>query len=130
MGKADSQAPWTVVMTARQIVKLRLRLIGNLVVIFELVGDLGGTCVGNRTEIVIPPVDALTGLAVVGRPAEIGGIDVGREALFEAVQLIGSDEVHLAGKSGLVACIAQMMRIGRNFRRELCGIVENARPEW
>src|SRR3712207_7494947 len=48
----------------------------------------------------IPPVDPLLDEPPVGRPAEIGRVDVGGQPLFEPVQLVGSDEMHLAGKAG------------------------------
>ena len=33
--------------------------------------------------------------APVRRPAEVPGVDVGRESLLEPVELVGPDEVHL-----------------------------------
>ena len=57
----------------------------------------------------------------VRRPVEVGRVDVGRQALLEAVQLIGADEVHLAGERRLVAGGAQHVgdrgRAGGQLRR-------------
>jgi hypothetical protein len=63
--------------------------------------DLGDARAGDGAEIVVPPVDPLAGLAVVRRPAEIGGVDVGGQPLLEAVHLVGSDEMHLARQAGV-----------------------------
>ncbi|MNE82951.1 hypothetical protein D3C80_1797240 [compost metagenome] len=100
MGEGNRQAPGApagVVVFARQLVELLIGEEGDLVVILHLVGDLGNAGAGDGAEIVIPPVDALARLAIVRRPAEIGGIDVGRQTLLETVQLIRANEVHLAG---------------------------------
>ena len=45
----------------------------------------------------------------VGGPRVIAGVDVGGEAFFKPVELIGSDEVHLAGQAGAVAELAQIV---------------------
>ena len=126
VGEGNGQAPRPRVVAARQVVKLAGRLVGDLVVIFELVGDLGDAGALDRAQIVIPPVDALAGACVVGRPAEIGRIDVGRQPLLVAVQLVGPDEMHLARQRGLVAGAPEMMRIGRNVGGELRGVVVDA----
>ncbi|MNS74770.1 hypothetical protein D3C72_1082540 [compost metagenome] len=96
MGEADGQAPGAVIKPARQIVELAGGVIGHLIVIFHLVGDFGDTRTGDGAEIVIPPVDALAGLGIIRRPTEIRRIDIRRQTLFEAMQLVGPDEMHLA----------------------------------
>ena len=129
MAEGYGQAPRPrirLVGMARQLVELLRREEGDLVVIFDLVGGFGDAGAGDRAEIVVPPVDALAGLAVVGRPAEIGRVDVGGEPLLEAVQLVGADEMHLAGQARVVAGGAQMMRVGRDVGSELGGIVVDA----
>ena len=123
------QAPWPavrIVGCARIFVELLRRKEADLVVILHLVGGFGDARAGDRAEIVIPPVDALAGLAVIGRPAEIGGIDVRGQPLLEAVQLVRTDEMHLAGQTGRIAGGAQMMREGRDGRDKLGGIVIDA----
>ena len=69
---------------------------GDLVIIFQLIGDLGHARARDGSKIVVPPVDPFPRLAVVRGPAEIGGIDVGGQTLLEAVQLVRADEMHLA----------------------------------
>ena len=86
----------------------------DLIVIFELVGCLGDTGRRYRAEIVIPPVDALAGLSIIRRPAEVGRIDVGGQPFLESMQLIRPDEVHLARQAGVITCAAKMMREGRD----------------
>ena len=114
MGKADRDTPWTIIGTPRQIVNLARRVIGNFVVIFHLVGDLGHTGPGHRPHVVIPPINPFTGLAIIGGPAEISGINIGGQTLFEPVQLVWSDKMHLARQTGVIPRAAQMVGIGGN----------------
>ncbi len=123
MGEGDGETPGAGVGTAGEVVELLHRLEGDLVVVFELVGDLGDARAGDRAEVVVPPVDALAGLAVVGRPAEIGGVDVGGEPFLEAVQLVGADEMHLARQRGVIAGAAQVVGVGRDVGGEFGGVV-------
>ena len=53
----------------------------------------------------------------------IGGVDIGGQTLLKAVKLIRSDEVHLTAEAGAIAHEAQVMREGRDSRRELCAVV-------
>ena len=55
--------------------------------------------------------------APVRRPAEVRGVDVAGQPVLVAVQLVGPDEVHLAGQRGGVARGAQVVRDGRLGRR-------------
>ena len=102
-------------MAARQVIDLAGGVIGDLVVIFHLVGNLGHPGTRHRAEVVIPPVDPLARLAVIRRPAEIGGVDIGGQAFLEPVHLVGADEMHLARQAGLITRAAQVMRIGGNI---------------
>ena len=126
VGEADGQAPGARVAAAGEVVELGGGVVGDLVVVLELVGDLGGAGAGDRAEVVVPPVDALVGPGLVGGPAEVGGVDVGGQPLLEAVQLVGADEVHLAGEAGLVAGAAQVVGEGRDVGGELGGVVVDA----
>ena len=94
------------------------RVVGHLVIEFELVGDLGDAGPNDRAHVVVPPVDPLARVVVIGRPAEVGRIDVGRQALLVAMELIGTDEVHLAGERGLIAGAPQVVGEGRDVRRK------------
>ena len=96
---------------ARQVPELGDSAEADLVVIFKLVGDLGHARAGHRAEVVIPPVDAFARLAVVRRPAEIARVDIGGQPLFEAVQLVRANDMHLAREAGVIARAAQMMRV-------------------
>ena len=125
MGERDGQAPRAGIEAARQVIDLLHRLMRHVVVIFQLVGNLGDTRAGDGTKVVIPPVDPLTRFAIIRGPAKIGGVDVGGQTLFKAVQLVGADKVHLAGQRGLVARATQVMGIGRDIRGELCRVVIN-----
>ena len=77
----------------------------------------------------VVPGELLAGSAApVRRPVEAGRIDVGGEPFLEAVELIGADEVHLAGQAGGVAVGSQMVRQRWSRRRELRAVVVNAGP--
>ena len=123
VGEADRQAPGARVGLPGEVVELRRRLEGDLVVVVELVGDLGGAGPGDRAEVVVPPVDAAIGLLPVGGPAEVGRVDVGGQPLLEAVQLVGADEVHLAREAGRVAGAAKVVGEGGQIGGELGGVV-------
>ena len=127
MGEAHREMPGPRIVAARQIVELLRREVGHLVVVFELVGDLGDARAGHRAHVVIPPVDALAGPAVVRGPAEIGRIDIRGQPRLETVELVGPDEMHLARKAGRIAGAAQVMRIGRQVGGEFGGIVVDPR---
>ncbi len=123
--ETDGQAPRPIILTPAQIVNLAGGVIGDLIVIFHLIGNLGHPGPGDRPKVVIPPVDPLAGFAIIRGPAEIGGVNIGRQALFEAVQLIGADEMHLAGQAGLIPGPPQVVGIGGDIGAEFGGIVIN-----
>ena len=100
----------------------------HLLVEVELVGGLGDPGLLDRRHVMVPPVDPLLRGIPVGSPAEIRGIDIGRQALLEPVQLIGADEMHLAGEAGGVAQRPQAVRHGWHRGRELGGVVVDADP--
>ena len=127
MRKAGCQAPRTRIKTARQVVNLARRLVGHGVVIFHLVAGFRHARTRDRPHVVIPPVDTFARLAVIRRPAKVGGVDIGGQAFLEPVQLIGADEMHLARQAGLIARTPQMVGVGGHARRELCRVVIDAR---
>ena len=126
MGETDRQTPGPRIVAARQVIDLLHAVERDLVIVFHLVGNLGHARARDRSHVVIPPVDPFAGLAIVRRPAEIGGIDVRRQPLLESMQLIRADEMHLARKAGLIARSPQVMGIGGNVGGEFGGIVVNA----
>ena len=58
----------------------------------------------------VPPVDAFSEVRPIGRPAEVGRVDVGGAPFFEAGKLVWPDEVHLAAEHGAIAGGAQIVR--------------------
>ena len=74
----------------------------------------------------VPLVDPLVRVVPVGGPSVIAGVDIGGEAFLEAVKLVGSDEVHLAGEARAVAELAQIVGERGNGGRELRSVVIGA----
>ncbi len=95
----------------------------DFLVIFDLEGGGGDTRFDHAVHVMVPLVDALVRQFPIRRPGEIAGIDVGRDALVEAVQLIRADEMHLAGEAGMIAEFSEMVGEGRDRACELGGIV-------
>ena len=116
VGKTDRQTPWPALIATRQIVKLAGGLMGNLIIIFQLIGCHANIGARDTAHVVIPPIYAITNLTIIRCPAEIGRVNICGQALFKAMQLIRTNEVHLAHQTGLIAGTAQMMRIG-GYRR-------------
>ena len=130
VGEGNGQAPRARIKAARQVVDFLHGLVGHIVVIFQLIGNLGHARAGDRAKVVIPPINPLTWFAVIWGPAEIGGVNVGRQALFKAVQLVWTDKVHLARQGGLIPRAAQMVGIGRDVRGKLCRVVIHPCAAW
>ncbi len=126
MGERDAESQRGIALVARVVVQPADRVECDLVVVLELVRHLRDSGLLDGRHRVVPPVDALAGLAPVRSPAEVAGIDVGREPLLEPVQLIGADEVHLAAQARPVALEPEVVREGRNRRAKLGGVVVRA----
>ena len=89
-------------------IELLTRDEGHFLVEVELVGPHAGP--GIDTELMLwYQVGRWLEAVPIRRPAEIGRVDVGGQALLEAVKLIRPAEMHLAGKDGPVAGMAQVM---------------------
>ena len=56
----------------------------------------------------------------------IARIDIGGEAFFIAVELIGAYEVHLARQTGLVAGLPKVMGNGGRIRRKFGAVIESS----
>ena len=82
---------------------------GDLLVVFELERRCRRAGLLHRIHVVVPLVDPLVRVVPVGGPRVIAGVNVGGEAFFKPVELIGSDEVHFAGQAGAVAELAQIV---------------------
>ena len=130
MGETDRQAPGPRVMTACQIIDLTGGVIGHLIIIFHLIGNLGHTCAGDRSHIVIPPVNPLTGLAIIRRPAKISRINIGGQTFLKPVHLIGADKMHLTRQTGLITRTAQVVGIGGNIGGKFSRIIINPAARW
>jgi hypothetical protein len=126
VGEGDDEAQRRVAVVAGLIVDAPGGLERHVVVVLDLVGDLGDPGLLDRAHVVIPPVDALLAQAPVGGPAEVGRIDVGGQALLQAVQLVGPDEMHLARQAGLVALEPEVMGEGRDGGAEFRRVVVDA----
>ena len=125
MGERGDEQEGTLVVGAGDFIERALGGEGDFVVEIELVGAHAEAGLRHRTHIVIP-VRPLRRMIPVRRPAVVGGIDVGRQALLEAVQLVGAAKMHLARQDRAIAEIAQVMRIGRNVGAKFGGIVIDA----
>ena len=64
------------------------------------------------------PARPILGMIPVRRPAEVGGIDVGRQPLFEPVQLVRPAKMHLSRQDGSIAAKPQAMRESRDVGAE------------
>ncbi len=126
MTERDAQRERCVALVARVVVQAANRVERDLVVVLELVRHLRDAGLRDGGHRVVPPVDALAGLAPVRSPAEVPGIDVGREPLLEPVQLVGADEVHLPAQARAVALEPKVVREGRDRRAKLGGVVVRA----
>ena len=127
VGKADGHAPRAVIKATRQVIDLARCLECDGVVIFHLVAYFGHPCARHRPHVVVPPVNAFAGFAIIGGPAEISGIDISGQTFLEPVQLVGADKMHLARQAGVIARTAQVMRIGRHAGRKFSRVVIDAR---
>ena len=127
MAERDAQQERRLAVVARVVVHAADRVKRDLVVVLQGVRDIGHAGLRDRARVVEPPVDPVVRLAPVRRPAEVTGIDVGRQPLLEAVQLIRADEVHLPAQARSVALEPEVVRERRNRRPELGCVVVHGR---
>ena len=102
---------------AGEVPELPHRPEGDLLVVVDLQRRLARPSVKHGREVVVPGQPLARRQRPVGDPVEAGRVDVGRQPFLEAVQLVRPDEVHLPGKAGRVAAVAQMVRHGGDGRR-------------
>ena len=126
MAEGHAEQERDVALEAGVVVQPANRVERDLVVVLELVRDLRDPGLLDRAHVVVPPVDTLAGAAPVRCPAEVARVDVRREPLLEAVQLVRADEVHLPAQAGPVALEAQVVRERRDGRGELGRVVVHA----
>ena len=122
MGEGHPEQERPVPVEPRQVVQLLHAGELHLLVVVDLHPAHADAGVHHR-----PHVDAGGPIALardpVRRPGEVGGVDVGGDALVEPVELVGADEVHLAAQHGVVVPVAQMVGQRRHRRRHLDGVV-------
>ena len=97
----------------------------DLIVEIDLIRARAGSRLGDGIHVVIPARPMLEA-SPIRRPAEIGRIDIGCQALLEAVQLIRAAEVHLAAEHGLIAGTPQIMCESGHLGGKFGGIVVGA----
>ena len=123
----DGERKRPLVPAVRVLVQPPHRLELDLVV----VGDVDAAPVRSGFEhpahVVVPLEPGLVVEPPVRRPQEVGRIDVGGDPLLVAVELVGADEVHLAGETGPIACEAQIVVEGGHGSGKLDRVVE--RPD-
>ena len=122
VGHRYDQAERPAILAAGHVEELAAGMKDDLVVEVDLIRASAGSRLRDRVHAVIPARPLLEARPI-GRPAEIGGVDVGRQALLEAVQLIGPAEVHFPAEHGLVAGAPQIMCESGHLRGKLGGIV-------
>ena len=125
----DEEEEGALLPSARQLVDLSHGMEGDLVVEVQLVRRQADAGLHDAEHVVIPG-RAMVRPVPVRRPAEIGRVDVGREALLEAMQLIGADEVHLTAQAGVVALVAEIVAERRDRGGEFGGIIVPAIAGW
>ncbi len=113
---------------AGDVVELARGREGDLLVVVGLHAGRRHPGVQHALHRVVPGQRLVERAAPVRRPVDVGGIDVGGQPLLEAVQLVGSDEVHLAGHRGVVAGGPQGVDDGRLRGRQLGGVVIDPDP--
>ena len=108
---------------AREVVQLLQPVVFDLVVVIDLQAAhaRSGFDHGTHADAGGPVVRALE---PVRGPAEVGRVNVGGQAFLEPVQLVGSDEVHLAAEDCAIPRVPQVMRHRRRSGRKLGGVVE------
>ena len=109
-------------LKTREIVQLLHAGELHLLVVVDLHAAHADTGVHHR-----PHVDPGGPIALardpVRRPGEVGRVDVGGDALVEPVELVRTDEVHLAAQHGVVVPVPQVVGQRRHRRRHLDGVV-------
>ena len=114
---------WLLVACASQVVNCSHGPKRHLFVVVDLKGCFHHPGLENAAHVVVP-LEAIgqRGLPI-GDPVHASGVDVRRQPLFEAVQLVWADEVHLAGKAGAVAGCPHAMGNRRHGGGELRAVV-------
>ena len=124
----DGERERPVIAPVRVLVQPAHRLELGLVVIGDVDASPVGSGIEHPAHVVVPLEPGLVVDPPVRRPQEVGRIDVGGDPLLVAVELIGADEVHLAGETGPVASVAQVVVEGGYGSGKLDRVVEGTDP--
>jgi hypothetical protein len=95
MGERGDEQERPLVARAGDVEERALGSEGDLVVEIELVGAQADAGLRDRAHVMVP-ARPVARMVPVGRPAVVGGIDVGRQPLLETMQLVRAAEMHLA----------------------------------
>ena len=96
MDKTRHQAQRTIIFTACVVIQHTHSLAADFIVVSKLVGYRCDPSLFYAGHVVIPQVNAFISIFPVGDPAEISRINICGDSIFEAMQLVGTDEMHLA----------------------------------
>ncbi|KAG9796072.1 choline-sulfatase, partial [Aureobasidium melanogenum] len=101
-----------------------IRVVRHLFVIIKLICSHTWPGLQNRATVVVP-LQSAVGVVPVHRPAIVARINIRSQSVLIPMQLI-SDKMHFASQCGFVACLSQVMRVGRGLGRNGAGIVVGA----
>ena len=122
MSQGCDQAERAPILGPGHVEELLTRVEDHVVIEVDLIGARARARLGDGIHGVIPSRPMLEAIPV-GRPAEIGRVDVGGQPFFESMQLIRAAKVHLAAQRGLVPGAPQIMRKGGHLRGKFGRIV-------
>ena len=125
-GERDAQEERPSGGIAREVVQLANCAVADLVVVVHLHRRRADPGRQHALHRVVPGQALRQRRTPVRRPVQVGGVDVGREPLLEAVQLVGADEVHLAAQARVVARRTETVRHGRLGGAQLGRVVVDA----
>jgi len=125
MGEGDGHEEGPLVLIARQVEQLAVGGVGNFLIIVELEAARAQPGLHHAEQAHPRAGKGRVGLPI-RCPGEVGGVDVGGDPLLIAMQLVGTDEVHLAGQDGAIALQPQVMHQRGRRGGEVRAIVEGA----
>jgi len=128
MNETRDQAQRALILATRVIIEHTRRLRADFVVVGELVGNRRDPSLLHARHVVVPQVDALIGIFPVRNPAEVGRVNVGRDAILETVQLIRPNEMHLPREATAIPHQAQVMGKGGHGRGHIGRVVVTTAP--
>jgi hypothetical protein len=119
----DEQEERLVGPVARDLVQLADRVEGDLLVVVGLHAGVADARRQDALHGVVPRERIVERAAPVGRPVDVGRVDIRRQTLLEPVELVRPHEVHLPRDGRVVAGRAQGVDDGRRSGGQLRGVV-------